>query len=139
MSEFKKRKRKREIYDQKQTALKWMLVTCFGYLGYRNARFGRIEAHEAVTAFGREKLLQAKEICEEDGFELLHAITDSLWIRKKNLRDEEVLEICRKISQATGITMSLEEFIDGWPSFLRREFGEPGGQPLFRSLQKWKN
>ena len=45
-----------------------MLVTCFGYLGYRNARFGRIEAHEAVTAFGREKLLTAKEICEENGF-----------------------------------------------------------------------
>jgi DNA polymerase-2 len=62
-----------------------MLVTCFGYLGYRNARFGRIEAHEAVTAFGREKLLQAKEICEEEGFELLHAITDSLWIRKEGL------------------------------------------------------
>jgi DNA polymerase-2 len=106
-----------EIYDRKQTALKWMLVTCFGYLGYRNARFGKIEAHEAVTAFGREKLLQAKEICEEEGFELLHAITDSLWIRKKNLREEEVLELCRKISQATGITMSLEG-IYRWMAFL---------------------
>jgi len=30
-------------------AHKWLLVTCFGYLGYKNARFGRIEAHEAVT------------------------------------------------------------------------------------------
>jgi DNA polymerase elongation subunit (family B) len=110
-------KDKRVIYDQKQTALKWMLVTCFGYLGYRNARFGRIEAHEAVTAFGREKLLQAKELCEEEGFELLHAITDSLWIRKKNLREEEVLELCRKISQATGVTMSLEG-IYRWMTFL---------------------
>jgi DNA polymerase elongation subunit (family B) len=108
---------KREIYDRKQTALKWMLVTCFGYLGYRNARFGRIEAHEAVTAFGREKLLQAKELCEEKGFELLHAITDSLWICKKNLREEEVLELCQKISQATGITMSLEG-IYRWMAFL---------------------
>jgi DNA polymerase-2 len=108
---------KREIYNRKQTALKWMLVTCFGYLGYRNARFGRIEAHEAVTAFGREKLLQAKEICEEEGFELLHAITDSLWIRKKHLREEEVLKICRRISEATGIAMSLEG-IYAWMAFL---------------------
>jgi DNA polymerase-2 len=108
---------KREIYDRKQTALKWMLVTCFGYLGYRNARFGRIEAHEAVTAFGREKLLQAKEICEEEGFELLHAITDSLWIRKENLGEEEVLELCRKISEATGIIMSLEG-VYRWMAFL---------------------
>ncbi len=109
--------KRREVYNRKQTALKWMLVTCFGYLGYRNARFGRIEAHEAVTAFGRESLIQAKEICEEEGFELLHAITDSLWIRKKGLREEEVLDLCRKISEATGITMSLEG-IYRWVAFL---------------------
>jgi len=109
--------RKKESYNRKQTALKWMLVTCFGYLGYRNARFGRIEAHEAVTAYGRESLIQAKEICEEEGFELLHAITDSLWIRKKGLREEEVLDLCRKISEATGITMSLEG-IYRWVAFL---------------------
>ena len=109
--------KRREIYNRKQTALKWMLVTCFGYLGYRNARFGRIEAHEAVTAFGRESLLQAKEICEAEGFELLHAITDSLWIRKKGFREEEVLELCQKISEATGITMSLEG-IYRWMAFL---------------------
>jgi DNA polymerase elongation subunit (family B) len=108
---------KREVYNQRQTALKWMLVTSFGYLGYRNARFGRIEAHEAVTAFGREKLLQAKEICEEEGFELLHAITDSLWIRKRGLREEEVLALCQKISQVTGITMSLEG-VYRWMAFL---------------------
>jgi DNA polymerase-2 len=116
-SEGKDCERKGEIYNRKQTALKWMLVTCFGYLGYRNARFGRIEAHEAVTAFGRESLLQAKEICEEQGFELLHAITDSLWIRKKGFREEEVLELCQRISEATGITMSLEG-IYRWMAFL---------------------
>lgn len=100
--------KKQEIYNRKQTALKWMLVTCFGYLGYRNARFGKIEAHEAVSAFGREKLLQAKEICEERGFELLHAITDSLWIHKEGLSEEDVMEVCKKITEATGIPMALE-------------------------------
>jgi len=108
---------KRETYGRRQVALKWTLVTCFGYLGYRNARFGRIEAHEAVTAFGREKLLQAKEICEEAGFELLHAITDSLWIRKQDLNEEAVLELCHKIGETTGITMSLEG-IYRWMAFL---------------------
>jgi DNA polymerase elongation subunit (family B) len=69
-------------YKERQTALKWMLVTCFGYLGYKNARFGRIEAHEAVTAYGRDKLLRAKEIFEAAGFEILHGLTDCLWVRK---------------------------------------------------------
>ena len=51
----------------RSSALKWLLVVCFGYLGYKNARFGRIEGHEAVTAYSREILLQAKEIAEDAG------------------------------------------------------------------------
>jgi DNA polymerase-2 len=129
--------RKREVYNRKQTALKWMLVTSFGYLGYRNARFGRIEAHEAVTAFGREKLLEAKEICEEEGFELLHAITDSLWIRKKGFREEEVLELCQKISEATGITMNLEG-IYRWMAFLPSK-GNPENPVANRYFGLFKN
>ncbi len=126
-----------EGYNRRQTALKWMLVTCFGYLGYRNARFGRIEAHEAVTAFGREKLLQAKEICEEEGFELLHAITDSLWIRKKGLNEEEVLHLCGKISEATGITMNLEG-IYTWIVFLPSK-GNPESPVANRYFGLFKN
>ena len=72
-------------YKQRQTALKWMLVTCFGYLGYKNARFGRIEAHEAVTAYGRDKLLCAKETFEAAGFTVLHGLTDCLWVQKPGL------------------------------------------------------
>jgi DNA polymerase-2 len=96
------------LYDQRQRAHKWIGVTCFGYLGYRNARFGRIESHEAVTAFGREKLLQAKEICETHGYELLHALTDSVWIRKLDLTDEVLQALCDEITTATGVMMSLE-------------------------------
>jgi DNA polymerase-2 len=129
--------KKSEIYNRRQMALKWMLVTCFGYLGYRNARFGRIEAHESVTAFGREKLLQAKEICEEEGFELLHAITDSLWIRKEGLKEEEVLKLCRKISEATGITMSLEG-IYRWMAFLPSK-GNPESPVANRYFGLFKN
>jgi len=39
-----------KVIKQRAAALKWLLVVCFGYLGYKNARFGKIESHEAVTA-----------------------------------------------------------------------------------------
>jgi DNA polymerase elongation subunit (family B) len=39
-----------------------MLVTCFGYTGYRNAKLGRIQVHERITATSREILLQIKEL-----------------------------------------------------------------------------
>ena len=100
--------RTRAIYDARRTAIKWMLVTAFGYMGYRNARMGRIEAHEAVTAWGRETLLRAKEIAEDAGFEMMHALTDSLWIRKDGAKEEELLRLCETITRETGIEMSLE-------------------------------
>ena len=48
--------------------LKWMLVTCFGYTGYKNAKFGRIEVHEGITGRSREILLQTKDIAEAMDF-----------------------------------------------------------------------
>ena len=107
----------KEIYSRKQTALKWLLVVCFGYLGYRNARFGRIEAHEAVTAYGREKLLQAKEISEARGFRVLHALTDAVWITKPGMTKPEVLDLCAEIGKAADVSIELEG-IYKWVVFL---------------------
>jgi len=98
----------REVYDKRQRALKWLLVVCFGYLGYRNARFGRIEAHEATTAYGREMLLKAKEIAEARGFRLLHALVDSLWLQKEGASPGDYEELVRLISQQTGMPVALE-------------------------------
>ncbi len=70
-----------ESCRQRSSLLKWILVTCFGYTGYRNARFGRIECHEAITAYGREIMLRASEMAAAMGFKVLHGIVDSLWLQ----------------------------------------------------------
>ncbi|HEY5649641.1 MAG TPA: DNA polymerase domain-containing protein, partial [Nitrospiria bacterium] len=106
----------RELDDKRQTALKWLLVVSFGYLGYKNARFGRIEAHECVTACSREILLQAKEVAEDAGFRFLHAIVDSLWVKKAGAAERDYLELARQISIKTGLSISLEG-IYRWISF----------------------
>jgi DNA polymerase-2 len=67
---------------QRRDVLKWLLVCCFGYTGYKNARFGKIEAHEAINALAREKLLVAKEAAEQRGFRVLHALVDSIYVQK---------------------------------------------------------
>ena len=96
------------LYDRRQNALKWILVVSFGYLGYKNARFGRIEAHEAVTAYSRELLLQAKELAESRGFRLVHAIVDAVWVYRNGMTEAEALELAGSIGRKTGITMALE-------------------------------
>lgn len=118
----------RVSYRRRQNALKWILVTCFGYLGYKNARFGRIEAHEAVTAYGRELLLRAKEIAESQGYRVIHAIVDSLWVQRGGMTEKDALSITEKITEETGILMTLEG-IYRWlifpPSRMRRSLAVP--------------
>jgi DNA polymerase elongation subunit (family B) len=107
----------RDLLDARQNALKWILVCCFGYLGYRNARFGRIEAHEAVTAHSRETLLTAMAIAEGRGFRALHAIVDSLWLQKPGATEADYATLCAAIREATGIPIALEG-IYKWIAFL---------------------
>ncbi|HTY38657.1 MAG TPA: DNA polymerase domain-containing protein [Bacteroidota bacterium] len=108
----KKYKGKDEVlfrkYDRRQNALKWMLVSCFGYLGYKNARFGKIEAHESVNAFSRDAILMAKEVAEEQGFRLLHAIIDCVWLKKEGATEHDYEELAKAISRKVGIDISLE-------------------------------
>ncbi len=45
-----KSKEKRKVLKTRSKALKWILVACFGYQGFSNAKFGRIECHESINA-----------------------------------------------------------------------------------------
>ena len=105
-------------YKARVTALKWLLVVCFGYLGYKNARFGRIESHQAVTAYGREVLLRAKEAAEDLGFEVLHLYVDSLFVKKPGASEvKDFQPLLDEIISRTGIPISLDGIFQ-WVSFL---------------------
>jgi len=99
----------RRNYKRRASALKWLLVTCFGYLGYKNARFGRIEAHQAVTAYGREALLRAKETAEDFGFEVIQLYVDGLWVQHPDkTRPEDIEPLLLEIQERTGLPISLD-------------------------------
>ncbi len=107
-----------KLYKARSAAHKWLLVTCFGYLGYKNARFGKIEAHEAVTAYGREALLRAKEAAEELGFTVLHMYVDGLWVHKQGLnKSSDFDSLVNKIHERTQLPLALDG-IYRWICFL---------------------
>ncbi|MCK5030043.1 MAG: hypothetical protein KAR64_01110 [Thermoplasmatales archaeon] len=97
----------KDVYREMQQAWKWVLLVCFGYTGYRNARYGRIECHESITAFSRDILLTALEVAEHAGYEVLHGIIDSLWVKGSNGCVGPV-RLSRMISEHTGIRMDVE-------------------------------
>ncbi|NOH14106.1 MAG: hypothetical protein HND51_20875 [Chloroflexi bacterium] len=115
--------------EDQSGSLKWLLVVCFGYLGYRNARWGRIEAHEAVTAYSRELLLRAKEVAEEHGFRVIHMYVDGLYVQKKGVNTrEQVQELKQAIIERTRIRVHIDA-IYKWIAFLPSRRNVKAGVP----------
>jgi DNA polymerase-2 len=102
-----------------QTTVKWGGVVSFGYLGFRGYRFGKIDAHIAVTAFAREILLKSAAIAQRNDFNLIHGIVDSMWVKKNatNASPRDYEELCEEVSKATGLQLEFKG-IYKWIVFL---------------------
>jgi len=126
-------------------ALKWILVACFGYQGFSNAKFGRIECHEAINAFAREILLTAKQRLEAGGWRVVHGIVDSIWVTPDpNVDDEDcddLQTLATEITERVEIRLEHEAHYD-WVAFvpqresnagaLTKYFGKVAGDDEFK-------
>jgi|Deesub1362B_J571_1020462.scaffolds.fasta_scaffold02574_3 DNA polymerase I len=113
----KKLKKVNSDYEGMDSMLKWLLVTCFGYTGYRNAKFGRIEVHESINRNAREILLETKELAEDMGFEVIHGIVDCLWLKNRDdTCGDEIYELKYEVERRTGLLTELDLY--DWIIFL---------------------
>ncbi len=127
--ETKRRKKTNPEYRGIDSVLKWMLVTCFGYTGYRNAKFGQIQVHERITAISRELLMDIKELAEDMDFEVLHGIVDCLWVRGGPISIYK-----EAVEQMTGILTEVDSF--DWIAFLPMADGSGSYTRYFGRLDK---
>lgn len=118
LARMSKRDCRYRALKSRSTALKWLLVVAFGYAGYKRARFGRIEAHEAITAYSREGLLRAKETAEALGYEVVHMYVDGLWVKKEGIKTKRAVQpLLDAVEAKTGLPIALEGFYK-WIVFL---------------------
>lgn len=110
---YKGLKDKNEFFEKRSKVLKWLLVTCFGYTGYKKARFNSIEVHESITAYGREILVEAAEIAQKMDFEVIHGIVDSLWLKGDR---EKIPDLLEKVKRKTKLELEYEGIYD-WVVF----------------------
>ncbi|MFC4247877.1 type B DNA-directed DNA polymerase [Natribaculum luteum] len=134
-----------EELEGRSGALKWILVACFGYQGFSNAKFGRIECHEAINAFAREILLTAKQRLEAGGWRVVHGIVDSIWVTPDpdvDDDDREDLEtLAIEITESVEIRLEHEAHYE-WVAFvpqrgsdagaLTKYFGKVAGKDKFK-------
>ncbi|MFB6130358.1 MAG: type B DNA-directed DNA polymerase [Salinigranum sp.] len=116
---------RRAALTGKSSAIKWILVACFGYQGFSNAKFGRIECHEAINAFAREILLDAKEALEAAGWRVVHGIVDSLWVTAESADPTPLPAVCERVTADVGIRLEYEAAYD-WVAFVPRRGDDAG-------------
>ncbi|HVB95614.1 MAG TPA: DNA polymerase domain-containing protein [Nitrososphaerales archaeon] len=107
----------RACYESRRNALKWVGVATFGYLGFNNAKFGRIDAHIGVCAWDRKVLVDAARVAERRGFRVMHGIVDSLWLKKEGAGKDDYERLRREIEAETKFAISFEG-IYKWIAFL---------------------
>jgi len=89
----------------------------FGYLGYKNARFGKIDAHISVCAFARHVLRETIKITQRNGFSVVHGIVDSVWLKKNGASEADYVDLCETVEKELGLPISFEG-IYRWIVFL---------------------
>jgi len=119
------------IDGERADAVKLMLVASFGYLGYRNSKFGRVEAYEEVTRVAREALREAAALAERKGFSVIHGIVDSLTVQGPEGRLQGLLD---DVKAATGLDIRVDSVFD-WVAYTRGLSGEPHPQRYFGRLR----
>ncbi len=103
-------------------AIKWVLVACFGYLGYRNARFGSIESYESVTAMARHLAFRTMEVASNRG-EVVHFLVDSLFVRTSDPHS-----LAEEIENELGYKIRVDS-VYSWLVFFPPEEGGEFGVP----------
>jgi DNA polymerase-2 len=99
-------------------ALKWLGYVSFGYQGFKHNLYGNIQAHEAITAYGREMLIRAIETAHDQGFSVLAANTDCLFVKKPGCsRKAHFQALVDEINHRTGLVIMPEAIFD-WIVFL---------------------
>ena len=116
MKELKQGKAEYKALDSEQKAKKVLANSFYGYLGYEGARWYSRESAEATTYLGRKYIEETIEKAEEKGFEVVYGDTDSVFLKKDNIR-EEMDEFLDEVNSDLPEFMELE-----FEGFFKRGF-----------------
>ncbi len=94
--------------EQRQAALKLVLVCVYGTSGCAWNRFGNVLAFEEINREARNVMIQAKDYAQGQGFEIVYGDTDALFVKKEGATREDYQSLASEISKLVGLPMSLD-------------------------------
>jgi len=104
-----------EKYKRLQRAIKFCVNACYGMCAYAGSPLFSIEIASQVTANARKCLLEAKQIVEDLGYEVIYGDTDSVFVKVSSL--DEAMSLVDQINQQLSkkykyIRMSLDSYFE---------------------------
>lgn len=97
----------KKVYVRTQ-AIKIVSNSFYGFLGYARSRWYNRKCAESITAWGRKHIKEAMEKAEQEGFTVLYADTDSLFLLMKDKSKESVIKFVEKVNSSLPEKMELE-------------------------------
>ncbi|MEM2094851.1 MAG: DNA polymerase domain-containing protein, partial [Candidatus Bathyarchaeia archaeon] len=94
--------------EQRQTALKGILVCIYGFSACFANRFGNIAVYQEINRIARQVLLRSINVALEDGFNVVYGDTDSLFLKKTEATQKDYEQLAAKISRETGLPIALD-------------------------------
>jgi len=94
--------------EQRQRALKGILVCIYGFSGCFANRFGNVAVYQEINRVARRVLLKAVDVAVREGYEVVYGDTDSLFLKRRDASREDYERLAEKISRETGLPIALD-------------------------------
>jgi len=94
--------------EERQLALKEMLVVIYGYSGCFANRFGNVATYMEINRAARDCLVEAMNVAREAGFRTLYGNNDSLFIKRPGATPRDHEALAAEISRRVGLQMAVE-------------------------------
>lgn len=105
---FEKGSREWVWCEQRQQAGKMVLVCVYGTSGCCWNRFGNVLAFEEINRKSRKVMLRTKEYVQDEGFEIIRAVVDSVFVKKPGATREAYEGLAKGLSDKTRLPTSLD-------------------------------
>jgi DNA polymerase elongation subunit (family B) len=94
--------------EQRQAALKLMLVVVYGYSGCYANRFANVRVFQEINRQARRAMVTALRTAQGEGYSVVYGPFDSLFVKRRDATRDDYADLASTISEATGLPMRLD-------------------------------
>ncbi|MGB9709463.1 MAG: DNA polymerase domain-containing protein [Infirmifilum sp.] len=98
--------------DERQSELKMILVSSYGYSGNNYNRLGNPLTFEWINRYSRRVMLEVLGYVERQGFKVIYGDTDSVFLQGDRASAEDYERLALRLSERVGLPMRLDNFYE---------------------------